>query len=200
MSSPKASLVMVGLQRGDEWKICVPVKYGESLRLRVQRGIYQVTAWFFAAVQAPIATLMLVATAEAEIIIASERAEKFTVIGQEPEQAHLAQIRAAAPIGPPFLLPDDKTRMLPAAGRNLELPGPPGLDDAPQLEMMCLPCCPHVDESGERCSGWPAEGETYCAHHSGLSSGESTSGMEIVSWVASGPARASQGVANFPST
>jgi hypothetical protein len=185
--SLKASLVMVGLQRGDEWNICVPVKYGESLRLRVQRGIYQATAWFFAA-----APLMLIATAEAEIVIASGRAEKFTLTGQEPARAYLAQIRNAAPMGPPFMLPDDVTRMLPAAGRNREIPGPPVLEEAPRLEMECSPCCRHVDESGERCSGWPAEGETYCARHSGHSPGQTVSGMEIVSWVASRPPDASQ--------
>ena len=85
LSRLKPSLVMVGLQRGDEWRFCVPVKYGEPLRLRVQRGMYQVTAWFFAEAQALNAALMLVAIAEAEIVIAaSSRAEKFTLTGKEP--------------------------------------------------------------------------------------------------------------------
>ena len=198
--SLKASLVMVGLQRGNEWNVCVPVKYGESLRLRVQRGIYQATAWFFASAPGPVAALMLIATAEAEIVIASGRAEKFTLTGQEPARAYLAQIRNAAPAGPPFMLPDDVTRMLPAAGRNRELSAGPVLDEAPLLEMVCAPCCRHIEESGERCSGWPADGEMYCARHSGHSSGQTASGMEIVSWVASRAPDASYSISDPRST
>lgn len=185
-TSLSISVVIVGLERGDNWKICIPVKYGEALRLRVQRGIYQVTAWFFAAARAPVATLMLAGIAQAEIIVASSRAEKFVLMGQEPLPRQLAEIRSAAPAGRPFMLPGDEARMLPSGGKAVDLP------KAPQLEIVSSPSCPHVDASGQRCSEWAQEEETYCARHSRRRQHENGDRMEIIGWVGTPPADVDQ--------
>ena len=132
----RASLVMVGLQRGDSWHVSVPVKYGEPLRLRVQRGVYQVTAWFFADAQAPMGTPLLVAIATGEIAVASDRVEKFVLTGRNPLASQLAEIRSAAPPTElPFWLPDEGPRMLASGGAAA------GARLVPELEIVSSPSC-----------------------------------------------------------
>jgi hypothetical protein len=184
----QTSLVIVGLERGDAWRTCVPIKYGEALRVRVQRGIYQVTAWFFATAHAPAAKLTLVAIAKTDIVVASSRAEKFVLMGEEPQPSEVAAIRNAAPLERPFILPGDEPKMLPAAGRQLEIAA------APQLEILSSPACSHEDSAGQRCLGWPDEGESSCHLHAGHTQEGGERDIEILGWVGTHAFHAAQGV------
>jgi len=178
MPNLRASLVMVGLERGDSWHVSVPVKYGEPLRLRVQRGVYQVTAWFFADAQAPAGTPMLVAIANGEITVASDRVEKFVLTGRNPLPAQLAEIRSAAPLAErPFWLPGEGPRMLPPGGAAAEAP------QVPELEIVSSPSCAYVDASGKNCVGPLKDGERFCARHSGRPADRNDGGIEILAWV-----------------
>lgn len=176
MASLRATLVMVGLERGTTWKISVPVKYGEALRLRVQRGIYQVTAWFFADAQAPFATPMLVAIAQGEIRVASERVQKFVLTGRNPLPSQLAEIRQAAPSARPFWLPDEGPRMLPAGAAVT-----PQIDS--ELKIVCSPSCAYLEASGQGCSGSPEEDESFCRRHAEHPEAGDSDGMDILAWV-----------------
>jgi hypothetical protein len=179
MADLRASLVMVGLQRGDSWHISVPVKYGEPLRLRVQRGLYQVTAWFFADADAPAGTPLLVAIAHGEIAVTSDRVQKFVLTGHNPLPAQLAEIRSAAPPADmPFWLPDEGPRML-AAG-----PGERMVVHVPELEIVSSPSCTYVNASGRRCAGPPEKGGNFCTRHTGEAE-DGKGRIEILAWVGS---------------
>jgi len=186
-ASLRTSLVVVALERGSAWRTSVLVKYGEPLRLRVQRGIYQVTAWFFAAARAPAGKLMLAAIANAEIIVASSRAEKFVLTGEELRPSEVAAIRDAAPQELPFMLPGDEPRMLQAGPGQLEIAA------APQLEILSSPACSYQDETGQQCLGEPAKGERFCYRHADGRQADDERGMEILGWVGTSVLQAAQG-------
>lgn len=175
-----ASLVMVGLQRGDGWKLSVPVKYGEPLRLRVQRGIYQVTAWFFAAAPPPVNMPMLVAIAHDVLTVVSERPQKFTLTGRAPLDSQLAEIRSGVPDGRPFSLPDERHRAI--------LPAPDDASTAeamPELEIISPESCAYAYPSGQRCIRSPKQDNEFCTLHSADMKVGTSDRMEVVAWVGS---------------
>nr|WP_062337220.1 hypothetical protein [Herbidospora sakaeratensis] len=129
-------MVMVGLVRGDSWRFSVPMKYGDRLRLRLERGVYQVTALFFA--EAPEnRALTLVAIARHEIRILSDGPEKFVVRGQAVDDAERAEIESAV------RSPAEPARLPVVTARA---------SFAPSIEILSAPICDFRAESGERCA------------------------------------------------
>jgi hypothetical protein len=175
-ASLRASLVVVALERAG-WRMSVPVKYGEPLRLRVQRGVYQVTAWFFAAAHAPAGKLMLAAIANDQIVVASNRAEKFVLTGEELRPSDATAIRDATPQELPFMLPGDEPRMLESGRGQVEIAA------APQLEIFSSPICSYQNQAGQQCLGEPAKGERFCYRHAGGREADDEREMEILGWV-----------------
>jgi hypothetical protein len=176
-ASLHASVVVVALERGTGWRTSVLVKYGEPLRLRVQRGMYQVTAWFFAAARAPAGKLILAAIANAQIVVASNRAEKFVLTGEELRPSEVTAIRDTVPQELPFLLPGDEPRMLETGRGQLEIAA------APQLEILSTPACSYQDQTGQQCLAEPAKGERFCNRHADGRQADDEQEMEILGWV-----------------
>ncbi|WP_066375826.1 hypothetical protein [Herbidospora mongoliensis] len=135
-------MVMVGLVRGETWRFSVPMKYGDRLRLRLERGVYQVTALFFEETSETSA-LMLVAVAHHEIRILSDGPEKFLIRGRAVDEAERAAIDGAVLTHQmPMLTRAPEPALLPAVQKPFE----------PSIEILSAPMCDFRDESGRRCA------------------------------------------------
>jgi len=162
---PRPFMVMVGLRRGDR-TFSAPVQYGERLRVRLSRGVYQVTAWFLADLPGFLAPT-LVAIADQEIRILSERPERYVLVGSAPTAVQLAEIRAALPPrGVPITLPSGPPA-LEAAPRPS---GPPAriaygpAPERPEIEIIRTSCA-HTDSHGVRCPQPALTGKAFCPAH-----------------------------------
>jgi hypothetical protein len=154
----KPAFVMVGLCRDDTWRKSLLVKYGDVLRIRVPRGLYQVTGWFFAndnGAGGPV----LVAVGQSAITIIGNRPEKFVLRGHVPDQAELeAILESHSHSNLPFALPASVQRR----GPGTVAPRIP----EPSLEMTSSPLCPVIDANGKPCA-LPLEfGSASCPNHS----------------------------------
>jgi hypothetical protein len=178
--APRPSLVWVVLYRDEAWKMCVPVKYGDVLKLRVPRGIYKTTAWFFADMEGQLKEPLLVAIAQGSIKVISNRREKFLLRGHTPEQPEVKAIRESTP-----------SQMLP-----FQLPTRPPVEDlragtvavrdsGPTLEVTSSPLCAHVDDAGRRCSDPAEPGRDACTRHSAADGSD----FQIITWLGSPRAR-----------
>ena len=185
---PRPSLVMVCLWHDERRKMCVPVKYGEVLKLWVPRGIYQTTAWFFSGVGESGALPALVAIAQGVIKVLSNRPDKFLLRGHPPEEAEVSAIRGSAPTGTlPFAIL--ASRALGAASRA-ELSAPSrkmlespfagsGDEPEPTLEIVgSAAVCSYQDAAGRRCPEPAESGQETCAQHSSENGG----GFQIITW------------------
>ncbi|MEV0624166.1 hypothetical protein AB0I81_63415 [Nonomuraea sp. NPDC050404] len=181
---PRPSVVMIGLRRGDAWHYSIPVRYGERLRLQLSRGVYQLCAWFFADLPESAAPT-LVAIANQEIRVLSNRPEKFVVRGHEPTHAQLAEILSVAPArGLPFLITHEQQPLESAATSSTPSPLERRTDSdfEPELVLVCAPVCGHVDPSGNRCAEAAAGNGTRCPAHAGHDSE-----FDILGWIGSEP-------------
>ncbi len=162
-------MVMVGLVRADGWRFGVPMKYGDRLRLRLERGAYQVTALFFAETPETRA-LTLVAIAHHEIRILSDGPEKFHIQGRAVDEPERAAIDSAV-----------RAHQLPMLTQKTATPEP----IEPSIEILSAPTCDFRDESGERCVAPVQETQTNdrrCPRHA---DGDDEFG--IVAWTGQTP-------------
>lgn len=176
------SWILVHVQRGGNWEVTMPVRYGETLRLRVPLGRHEVTAAFFADAPERDGLPTLVALAQEIVMVTSTKPEKFRLRGEAPTDDVVDVLKSAAVQlgGLPFRLPGNVPAAITAApepARDIELPAPP---QRPVLEIVSEFTCTFRGRDGGRCGRSPVAGDGLCQEHSAVV--EPDERMQIVAW------------------